>query len=105
MSSGSITATTAEYASRTDLRTLDQCKKGELLRLEALVAQPAFGDLDDEVTMRLKELGFLPGATFSILGFGFLGRDPLSVKVAGTKFALRRREASKLLVSKVENEL
>ncbi len=102
MSIAQPVAASEECLAQAHLRTLDQCHKGETLCIEALVEQPEFGDGDASVSMRLKELGFLPGARLTILGYGFLGRDPLSVKIAGTKFALRRREASKLLVSKVE---
>lgn len=86
-------------AAQLNFRTLDQCQKGESLRVEELVAQSAFGAHDGEVTLRLKELGFLPGTTLTVLGFGFWGRDPISVKACGTKFALRRSEAKKLVVS------
>ncbi|GAB3106564.1 ferrous iron transport protein A [Aestuariicella hydrocarbonica] len=91
-----------DNALQSSFRTLDQCNKGECLRLQDLVAQPAFGEHDEEVTLRLKELGFLPGTTMTVLGYGFLGRDPISVKVSGTKFALRRTEASKLVVTTLE---
>ena len=102
MSSFSGDPSSGESALQRNVRTLDQCKKGELLRVDQLVAQAAFGAHDDEVTQRLKELGFLPGTTLTVLGFGFWGRDPISVKACGTKFALRRGEAKKLVVSTVE---
>lgn len=102
MTSISSVSGSGESALRVNVRTLDQCKKGEILRVEQLVAEPAFGAHDNEVTLRLKELGFLPGTTLTVLGFGFWGRDPISVKACGTKFALRRTEARKLVVSTVE---
>lgn len=101
MTSISSVSSSSASAAQLNFRTLDQCKKGELLRIEQLVAQPAFGSHDDEVTLRLKELGFLPGTTLTVLGFGFWGHDPISVKACGTKFALRRTEAKKLMVSSV----
>jgi Fe2+ transport system protein FeoA len=64
----------------------------------ALQAQSLFGAQDERVTLRLKELGFLPGALLKVIGFGLMGSDPLAVQVNGTKFALRRAEAAKIRV-------
>lgn len=77
---------------------LDQCEKHAKLRIVDVLPQPRFGSLDEQVTLRLKELGFLPGVQLSVIGFGLLGRDPLAVQINGTKFALRRTEASKISV-------
>lgn len=79
----------------TSLR-LDQCAKGVQLRVVNLLQQPLFGNQDERVTLRLKELGFLPGALLKVIGFGLMGSDPLAVQVNGTKFALRRAEAAKI---------
>lgn len=80
---------------------LDQCRKGAQLRVVNLQQQPLFGAQDDSVTLRLKELGFLPGALLKVIGFGLMGSDPLAVQVNGTKFALRRAEAAKIGVELV----
>lgn len=77
---------------------LDQCAKGAQVRVVSLVEQPLFGAQDERVSLRLKELGFLPGAPLKVIGFGLLGADPLAVQVNGTKFALRRAEAAKIHV-------
>lgn len=77
---------------------LDQCAKGTEVRVVDLLAQPLFGQQDAGVSLRLKELGFLPGAKLKVIGFGLLGSDPLAVQVNGTKFALRRAEAAKVSV-------
>ncbi len=77
---------------------LDECRKGAQVRIIDLQQQPLFGTQDERVTLRLKELGFLPGAQLKIIGFGLLGSDPLAVQVNGTKFALRRAEAAKIRV-------
>lgn len=84
----------------TSLR-LDQCDKGARLRVVNLLQQPLFGAQDENVTLRLKELGFLPGALLKVIGFGLMGSDPLAVQVNGTKFALRRAEAAKIGVEVV----
>ena len=39
---------------------------------------------DRQVTQRLKELGFLPGAKLRVIGFGLFGRDPILVHINGT---------------------
>ncbi len=82
---------------------LDQCRKGATVRVTGLMEQPLFGAQDERVTLRLKELGFLPGAPLKVIGFGLLGSDPLAVQVNGTKFALRRAEAAKICVESIDN--
>lgn len=82
---------------------LDQCRKGATVRVTGLIDQPLFGAQDERVSLRLKELGFLPGAPLKIIGFGLLGSDPLAVQVNGTKFALRRAEAAKICVEPIDN--
>lgn len=77
---------------------LDQCAKGTEARVVELLPQPLFGQQDEGVTLRLKELGFLPGSHLKVIGFGLMGHDPLAVQVNGTKFALRRTEAAKVRV-------
>jgi len=81
----------------TELR-LDQCAKGAEVRVVQVLPQPLFGAQDDRVSLRMKELGFLPGAALKVIGFGLLGSDPLAVQVNGTKFALRRAEAATIQV-------
>jgi ferrous iron transport protein A len=51
------------------------------------------------VVMRLIELGFVPGEPFEIVAESQPGGDPIAVRVGGTCFALRRREAAAVLVS------
>lgn len=84
---------------------LDQVRKGESVRVTELIAQPSFGTQDERINLRLKELGFLPGALLKVIGFGFLGSDPIAVQVNGTKFALRRAEAAKICVEPVSTHL
>lgn len=84
---------------------LDECRKGAQVRIVDLQPQALFGNQDDRVTLRLKELGFLPGAQLKVIGFGLLGSDPLAVQVNGTKFALRRAEAAKIRVEIISGNL
>ena len=90
---------TASHDALPKARTLDQLGKGEHAIVAAINPSLAFGSLDALVTRRLWELGFLPGAPISVVGFGLLNRDPVAVKIGGTKFALRRVEAQKVLVT------
>lgn len=80
------------------MQTLDKQVKGSQVRVLEIRSNDAFGEHDISVTRRLKELGFLPGAVLTVIGFGFMGADPLAVKLGNTKFALRKQEAQKVLV-------
>lgn len=78
---------------------LHQLPKGAKATIVDIVAHAVFGDMDDQVTLRLKELGFLPGAVLQVIGFGLFGSDPIAVRINGTKFGLRRAEAEKILAT------
>jgi ferrous iron transport protein A len=51
------------------------------------------------VMMRLLEIGFVPGERFEIVAESRPGGDPLAVRIGGSCFALRRREASTIMVT------
>lgn len=55
-------------------------------------------EFDAELERRLLEIGFVEGATVEILHEGFIGKDPIVVRVDDMKVALRRREANAILV-------
>lgn len=76
---------------------LSRLPKGARATVVAIAAQALFGDADESVTLRLKELGFLPGAVLQVIGFGLFSADPIAVRINGTKFGLRRAEAEKIL--------
>ncbi|WP_370679284.1 ferrous iron transport protein A [Comamonas sp. GB3 AK4-5] len=59
---------------------------------------PATTPEEQELLLRLMEIGFLPGESVCIVATGFPGPDPLAVRVGQARFALRRHEASKVLV-------
>jgi len=70
-----------------------------------VVAQVLEGDaglVGDEVGAtigrRLVEIGFVPGETVQVIEEIWPGRDPIAVRIGSTVFALRRREASAVLV-------
>jgi ferrous iron transport protein A len=51
------------------------------------------------VVMRLIELGFVPGEPFEIIAEALPGGDPIAVRIGGSCFALRRREAAAVMVT------
>ena len=56
------------------------------------------GGSASELERRLLEIGFVEGARVRVLHEGLFGRDPMAVMVDDTRIALRRREASQILV-------
>jgi len=52
----------------------------------------------DDLERRLIEMGFVEGAHVQLLHEGFLGRDPIAVRVDDTTVAVRRRDANLILV-------
>lgn len=52
----------------------------------------------EELERRLLEIGFVEGARVEILHEGFMGRDPIVVRLDDTRVALRRREARAVVV-------
>ena len=62
--------------------------------IASVEAQDALGGLDgDELERRLLEMGFVEGARVEILHEGFIGRDPICVRLDDMRVALRRRDA------------
>lgn len=53
---------------------------------------------DENLLLRLMEIGFLPGECVRIVATGFPGPDPLAVRIGQATFALRRHEAAQVLV-------
>jgi ferrous iron transport protein A len=54
------------------------------------------------IVMRLIELGFVPGERFEIVAESRPGGDPIAVRIGGTCFALRRREAAAVMVVRTQ---
>jgi ferrous iron transport protein A len=55
-------------------------------------------NLNDPISRRLRELGFVPGEPVRIVAQGPIGGDPLLVQIGFTRFALRRAEAARVQV-------
>ncbi len=82
-----------------DHTPLHRLPKGTKAMIVGIASHAMFGEMDEQVTLRLKELGFLPGAMLQVIGFGLFGSDPVAVRINGTKFGLRRAEAEKILAT------
>jgi ferrous iron transport protein A len=53
---------------------------------------------DERLMHRLMEIGFIPGEPLQVLHKGFLGGEPIAVKIGQSTFALRRFEAALISV-------
>lgn len=53
------------------------------------------------IARRLAELGFVPGASLEVVAAMWPGADPVAVRVGGSTFALRRREAEAVEVERL----
>ncbi len=70
--------------------TLDQRPLGEPARVHAVHAPSDAPDW----SLRLEEIGFIPGEQVTLMARGMPGGDPLMVRVGDSTFALRRAEAA-----------
>lgn len=52
----------------------------------------------DSIAMRLINLGFVAGESVEIMTRGVFGGEPILVKIAGSRFALRANEAQRIEV-------
>lgn len=68
--------------------------RGRVARVGSLVHDDDAAELE----RRLIEMGFVEGARVQLLHEGFLGRDPIAVRVDDTTVAVRRRDARLVLV-------
>jgi ferrous iron transport protein A len=62
---------------------------GAAARVASVAATDSTG-----LSRRLAELGFLPGESLRIVARGFLGREPIAVRIGTGTFALRLFEAA-----------
>jgi ferrous iron transport protein A len=52
---------------------------------------------DDEISLRLMEMGLTPGVEFQLIGVAPLG-DPLELELRGYRLSLRKSEAARVEV-------
>ena len=54
--------------------------------------------LNDPISRRLRELGFVRGEPVRVVAQGPIGGEPLLIEIGFTRFALRRAEAARVQV-------
>ena len=69
------------------------------LRVSACNASVVPRSADDRIAQRLEELGFVPGERVRVIAHGPLGAEPIAVQLGFTRFALRRAEAERVMLS------
>jgi ferrous iron transport protein A len=52
---------------------------------------------DDEISLRLMEMGLIPGTEFRVVGVAPLG-DPIEIELRGYRLSLRRNEGQRVAV-------
>ena len=58
-------------------------------------------DASQSLIIRLRDLGFVPGARCEVVARMWPGGDPIAVRIGGSTFALRRAEADAVRVQVV----
>jgi ferrous iron transport protein A len=90
----------------TGARRLSDARKGDrgiVVEVSTETMSQASGAAERaELERRLLEIGFVEGARVEILHEGFLGRDPIAVRLDDMRVALRRREAQGVLIRLAE---
>lgn len=77
---------------------LSRLPKGASVQIDAIVPNPAFGELDAVVSRRLADLGFSNGMPLTLIAAGLLGKGPYAVRLGNqSQFSLRHAEAQKIL--------
>jgi ferrous iron transport protein A len=61
-------------------------------------AMVAAVDGDDEISLRLMEMGLTPGAALKLIGVAPLG-DPLELELRGYRLSLRKSEAARIFIN------
>ena len=56
---------------------------------------------NDEISIRLLEMGLTPGIEFTLIGTAPLG-DPLELEVRGYRLSIRKSEAARIEVFKID---
>src|SRR5882757_9930022 len=72
--------------------------RGEVLAVSVDMMTSAPIAEREELERRLLEIGFVEGARIEVLHEGFIGRDPIAVRLDDMRVALRRREAQGVLI-------
>jgi ferrous iron transport protein A len=78
------------------MNTLDTAQEGIALHVKQVRSHPNLTDCDQQ----LMQIGFIPGEQVTVQRRGRSNHNPIVVRVGGATFALRREEASCVLVEK-----
>jgi ferrous iron transport protein A len=80
--------------------SLSALRQGDIGEVTDVVEDgQSLGDAEGStLARRLGELGFVPGASVQVVAVMWLGGDPMVVRVGGSTFALRGREAQAVRV-------
>jgi ferrous iron transport protein A len=65
----------------------------------AVVVQVDDQHANDTIAQRLRDLGFVPGEPVRVVARAPWGGDPILIQIGSTRFALRRAEASRVIVT------
>jgi ferrous iron transport protein A len=80
---------------------LAQLRRGQVATVSGLVDSASIDsgrDASQSLVIRLRDLGFVPGARCEVVARMWLGGDPIAVRIGGSTFALRRAEAAAVQV-------
>ncbi|MFW2178425.1 MULTISPECIES: FeoA family protein [unclassified Moraxella] len=81
----------------TNVRDLLSLPRHQIVYIDAITTNPAFGADDAMVSKRLFDLGFLPNTAIKVVAKGLFGRPPFAVQLAGgSQFSLRKEELAKI---------
>jgi len=87
----------APLAAARSLATLHKGDRGVVAQV--LLDEAQVGDESGAtIVMRLIEIGFVPGEAIEVVAEVKPGGDPIAVRIGGSCFALRRREAEAVMV-------
>jgi len=68
----------------------------------AFVAEVKTLSSPDPIATRLRDLGFVVGEPVKLVAYGPFGGDPMLIQIGFTRFALRRSEAARVVVTEKE---
>jgi ferrous iron transport protein A len=82
---------------------LAELRRGEAGVVDGLAVPGIGADASERDSMlaRLRDLGFVAGARCEVIARMWFGGDPMVVRIGGSTFALRRREAAAVQVVRV----
>lgn len=95
--SNNVDSEISDQASKQQVLSLLEFSKNQPAVIETIIENPRFASLDNTVTQRLKDLGFLPNTVVRVVAKGLFGKPPYAVQLAsGVQFSLRADELKKI---------